>query len=124
MQVLFTNWLGQLSLLVIVTLVMSGAHRLLKQHWPAGLLVIDVWPPLLIIFTHFLTMQATESSIVPYEMLSLMILGIGITVLEVLQRGEILYGRFFRLYWRTCDLITILVYLIALVSYIVAKVGP
>lgn len=69
-------------------------------------------------------MQATESSIVPYEMLSLMILGIGITVLEVLQRGEILYGRFFRLYWRTCDLITILVYLIALVSYIVAKVGP
>ncbi|MFC6180095.1 DUF3397 domain-containing protein [Lactiplantibacillus daowaiensis] len=124
MSDLFTNWLGQLLLLVIVTGVVWGCRRLLKHHWPQSLVLIDFWPPLLIIFTHYLTLQATESSIVPYEMLSLMILGIGVTILEVIQRGEILYGRFFRLYWRVCDLITILVYLIALGCYVIAKVGP
>jgi len=124
MHDLFTNWLGQLGLLVIVAIVFWGLKRVFKRRWPKTLLLIDFWSPLLIIFTHYLTLQATESSIVPYEMLSLMIMGIGLTLLEVLQRGEILYGRFFRLYWRATDLVTILVYVIAFGCFVLAKVGP
>jgi len=119
---LFTNWLGQIGLLVVLTGIVWGFKRILKRHWSNALLLIDFWPPLLIIFTHYLTLQATESSIVPYEVLSLMILGVGLTILEALHRGEILYGRFFRLYWRLLDLVTILVYLIALVCLILAKI--
>ncbi|AVK63263.1 DUF3397 domain-containing protein [Lactobacillus sp. CBA3606] len=115
MHDLFTTWLGQLSFIVVFSMILMGLKRLLGRHWPVGLLIIDFWCPFLIIFTHFLTMQAMADSIVPYEIISLMILGIGLTVLEVIQRGEILYGRFFRLYWRASDLVVILVYGLALI---------
>lgn len=111
---LFTTWFGQLALLAAVTVILLVIRRLLGRFWPRRLNVLDFWPPLLLIFTHFLTLQATESSLLPYEIISLMIFGIGLTVLEVIQRGEILYWRFFKLYWRLCDLVTIVVYIAAL----------
>lgn len=119
MNDLFTNWLGQISLIGAVSVVVLGLKRVLRRFWPTHLLLIDFWPPFLIVFTHFLTLQTTDSSIVPYEVISLMILGIGLTILSVIQQGEILYGRFFKLFWRVTDLLTIVVYLLALVIYLI-----
>ncbi len=51
----------------------------------------------------------------------MMVLGIGLTVLEVIQQGEIIYRRFFRLYWRLIDLLAIVVYLVALVINLLFK---
>ncbi|WP_318765909.1 DUF3397 domain-containing protein [Lactiplantibacillus carotarum] len=121
MQQLFTNWLGQISLLAAVSIVIAGMRRLTRRIWPRGLTVLDFWPPFLIVFTHFLTLQTTESSLVPYEVISMMIFGIGLTVLEVVQRGEILYRRFFKLYWRLIDLLTVIVYLGALMTHLLVK---
>ncbi|MFC6202435.1 DUF3397 domain-containing protein [Lactiplantibacillus nangangensis] len=118
MHDLFTNWLGQISLIAAVSVIIFGLKRLLRRFWPAHLLIIDFWPPFLIVFTHFLTLQATDSSIVPYEVISLMIMGIGLTLLTVIQQGEILFGRFFKLYWRVTDLLTIVIYLLALGSFL------
>lgn len=123
MNDLFTNWLGQISLIAAVSVVVLGLKRLLRRFWPTQLLLIDFWPPFLIIFTHFLTLQTTDSSIVPYEVISLMIMGIGLTVLSVIQQGEILYGRFFRLFWRVTDLLMIMVYLLALVIFLLTRVA-
>ncbi len=69
------------------------------------------------VFTHYLTLQATDSSLAPYEVLSLMILGIGLTIIEAVERGEILYWRFFKLFWRGTELLTLVVYLLALGSH-------
>lgn len=119
MQNLFTTWIGQLVLLALGSGLVFGIKRVGHRFWPTGLRVLDFWPPLMLIFTHFLTLQATESSLLPYEVISLMILGIGVTLLEVVQRGEILYWRFFKLYWRGIDLLTIVIYLLALGSYFI-----
>ncbi|BBM23068.1 hypothetical membrane protein, DUF3397 family [Lactiplantibacillus plantarum] len=73
--------------------------------------------PFLMVFTHYLTLQATDSSLAPYEVLSLMILGIGLTIIEAVERGEILYWRFFKLFWRGTELLTLVVYLLALGSH-------
>jgi len=117
MQVLFTTWYGQLILLAAISVVILGCQWVGRRFWPHGLRLLDFWPPFLIVFTHFLTLQATDSSLAPYEILSLMILGIGLTLLEAIERGEILYWRFFKLYWRGIELLTIIVYLLTLGSY-------
>lgn len=121
MNELLTTWFGQLIFLALVSIIILGLRRLTRKIWPNGLTLIDFWPPFLILFTHFLTLQATESSIVPYEVISMMVLGIGLTVLEVIQRGGIIYRRFFRLYWRLIDLLAIVVYLVALVINLLFK---
>ncbi|BDZ31171.1 DUF3397 domain-containing protein [Lactiplantibacillus sp. WILCCON 0030] len=121
MSNLVTNWPGQIGLIVAISVVLFGLKRVLRRVWPAHLMLIDFWPPFLIVFTHFLTQQTTDSSIVPYEIISLMIMGIGLTLLTVIQQGEILYGRFFKLFWRVTDLLTIVVYLLALVIVLIAK---
>lgn len=119
MQELFTTWFGQIILLAAVSVIILGLRRVGRRIWPRGLVLIDFWPPLLIVFTHFLTRQVTDSSLLPYEVVSMMILGIGLTLIEGLQRGEILYGRFFKQYWRLLDILTIVVYLIALMIHLV-----
>jgi len=119
MQVLFTTWYGQLILLAAISVLVLGCQRFGQRFWPHGLRLLDFWPPFLIVFTHFLTLQATDSSLAPYEVLSLMILGVGLTVLEAIERGEILYWRFFKLYWRGAELLTLVVYVLALASYFI-----
>ncbi|MFB9769439.1 DUF3397 domain-containing protein [Lactiplantibacillus modestisalitolerans] len=114
MKELLTTWYGEVVLLAAVSVVLMGLKRLLQRWWPRRLYLVDFWPPLLLYFTHHLTLQTTDSSLLPYEVMSLMILGIGLTLLEALNRGEILYGRFFKFYWRGVDLMTILIYLMAL----------
>ncbi|RRK11565.1 DUF3397 domain-containing protein [Lactiplantibacillus garii] len=121
MQQLWTIWPGQLSFLAAVSVIILAVRRVTRRFWPRGLMLIDFWPPFLIIFTHFLTLQATESSLVPYEVISMMILGIGLTIMEVIQRGEIIYQRFFKLYWRLIDLLAICVYLVALITHLLLK---
>lgn len=118
MQELLTTWFGQLIFLAAGSVVILVIRRVTRRFWPRGLALIDFWPPFLIVFTHFLTLQATESSLVPYEIISMMILGIGLTVLEVVQRGEILYRRFLRIYWRMIDVLAIVVYAVALITHL------
>ncbi|MBO2706624.1 DUF3397 domain-containing protein [Lactiplantibacillus plantarum] len=117
MRDLWTTWYGQLVFLAAISMIILGAKRVAHRVWPHGLRLLDFWPPFLIVFTHFLTLQATDSSLVPYEVLSLMILGIGLTLIEAVERGEILYWRFFKLYWRGAELLTLVVYILALGSH-------
>ena len=116
MRDLWTTWYGQLILLAAVSAVILVLKRVLHRFWPHGLRLMDFWPPFLMVFTHYLTLQATDSSLAPYEVLSLMILGIGLTIIEAVERGEILYWRFFKLFWRGTELLTLVVYLLALGS--------
>lgn len=117
MRELWTTWYGQLVFLAAISMIILGIKRVAHRVWPHGLRLLDFWPPLLIVFTHFLTLQATDSSLAPYEVLSLMILGIGLTLIEAAERGEILYWRFFKLYWRGAELLTLIVYILALASH-------
>lgn len=94
MRDLWITWYGQLVFLAAISMIVLGAKRVAHRVWPHGLRLLDFWPPFLIVFTHFLTLQATDSSLAPYEVLSLMILGIGLTLIEAVERGEILYWRF------------------------------
>lgn len=117
MRDLWTTWYGQLILLAAVSAVILVLKRVLHRFWPHGLRLMDFWPPFLMVFTHYLTLQATDSSLAPYEVLSLMILGIGLTIIEAVERGEILYWRFFKLFWRGTELLMLVVYLLALGSH-------
>lgn len=58
-----------------------------------------------------------DSLLVLYEVLFLMILGIGLILIEVVECGEIFYWCFFKFCWWGVELLIFVVYILVFGSY-------
>ena len=82
----------------------------LKQRF--NLKTPDITIPFLIVGMHEISKSISTFSILPYFLLTILLLGISVVVFQAYRYREIMYGRFFKMFWRLTFLLSFLVYFI------------
>ncbi|MEI5991272.1 DUF3397 domain-containing protein [Enterococcus crotali] len=70
----------------------------------------DISIPFLFIGLNELSKDSYGQSIVPYMVISVLLLGICVAVFQAYYYGEILYGRYFKMFWRLVFLFSLVLY--------------
>ncbi|MFD1900403.1 DUF3397 domain-containing protein [Enterococcus termitis] len=70
----------------------------------------DISIPFLFIGLNELSKDSYGQSIVPYMIISVLLLGICVAVFQAYYYGEILYGRYFKMFWRLVFLLSLILY--------------
>ena len=89
----------------------------LKQRF--NLKTPDITVPFLIVGMHEISKSISTFSILPYFLLSILLLGISVVVFQAYRYREIMYGRFFKMFWRLTFLLSVLVYFISIIASII-----
>lgn len=74
--------------------------------------VVDVMVPFLFIGLHYLSVMLYQHSLIPYMLLSMMLMGMIITIGQAYFFQYIDYKKFFKMYWR-------LIFVFQIISYLV-----
>ncbi|MTD37626.1 DUF3397 family protein [Erwinia sp. CPCC 100877] len=72
----------------------------------------DMSIPFLFIGLNELSKDSYGQSIVPYMIISVLLLGICVAIFQAYYYGEILYGRYFKMFWRMVFLLSLILYVI------------
>ncbi|MGX7195602.1 DUF3397 domain-containing protein [Enterococcus olivae] len=80
----------------------------------------DLSVPFLLYGIHQLSVATFPSSIFPYFLLSLFLLGMGLAFFHAYFYDEIKYDRFFKMYWRSVFLLSIVLYLVLIILNILS----
>lgn len=78
----------------------------------------DLSIPFLLIGLHQLSRAVVQHSILPYFVLTLCLLGVGVVLFQVHEYEEINFARFFKMYWRLAFLMTLVLYICLIVAVI------
>lgn len=70
----------------------------------------DLSVPFLFIGLNELSKEIYGHSIIPYFLIAICVLGIGVTVFHKHYYGEIVYSRFFKMFWRLVFLLSMVLY--------------
>ncbi|MBL1223803.1 DUF3397 domain-containing protein [Enterococcus sp. BWR-S5] len=70
----------------------------------------DIAIPFLLIGLHVLSKDTYGQTIIPYMFISILLLGICVALFQAYYYGELIYGRFFKMFWRLNFLLVLLVY--------------
>ncbi|MFK4567135.1 DUF3397 domain-containing protein [Enterococcus sp. UD-01] len=70
----------------------------------------DISIPFLFIGLNELSKDSYGQSIVPYMIISVLLLGICVAIFQAYYYGEILYGRYFKMFWRIVFLLSLIMY--------------
>ncbi|MBU5362388.1 MAG: DUF3397 domain-containing protein [Enterococcus sp.] len=89
----------------------------LKQRF--NLKTPDITIPFLIVGMHEISKSISSFSILPYFLLTILLLGISVVVFQAYRYREIMYGRFFKMFWRLTFLLSVLVYFILIIASII-----
>ena len=89
----------------------------LKQRF--NLTTPDITVPFLIVGMHEISKSISTFSILPYFLLSILLLGISVVVFQAYRYREIMNGRFFKMFWRLTFLLSVLVYFILIIASII-----
>lgn len=89
----------------------------LKQRF--NLRTPDITVPFLIVGMHEISKSISTFSILPYFLLTILLLGIGVVVFQAYRYREIMYGRFFKMFWRLTFLLAVLIYLILIIASLI-----
>ncbi|MDT2827588.1 MAG: DUF3397 domain-containing protein [Enterococcus viikkiensis] len=89
----------------------------LKQRF--NLRTPDITVPFLIVGMHEISKSISTFSILPYFLLTILLLGISVVVFQAYRYREIMYGRFFKMFWRLTFLLSVLMYLILILVSII-----
>jgi hypothetical protein len=89
----------------------------LKQRF--NLKTPDITVPFLIVGMHEISNIISSFSILPYFLLTILLLGISVVVFQAYRYREIMYGRFFKMFWRLTFLLSVLVYFILIIASII-----
>lgn len=89
----------------------------LKQRF--NLKTPDITVPFLIVGMHEISKRISSFSILPYFLLTILLLGISVVVFQAYRYREIMYGRFFKMFWRLTFLLSVLVYFILIIASII-----
>ncbi|MEI5994856.1 DUF3397 domain-containing protein [Candidatus Enterococcus mansonii] len=79
----------------------------------------DISIPFLFIGLNELSKDSYGQSIVPYMIISVLLLGICVAVFQAYYYGEILYGRYFKMFWRLVFLLSFILYVVLILLNIV-----
>ncbi|MGX7244085.1 DUF3397 domain-containing protein [Enterococcus quebecensis] len=79
----------------------------------------DISIPFLFIGLNELSKDSYGQSIVPYMVISVLLLGICVAVFQAYYYGEILYGRYFKMFWRLVFLFSLVLYAVLILLNIV-----
>ncbi|MGM0218272.1 DUF3397 domain-containing protein [Enterococcus sp. AZ126] len=79
----------------------------------------DMSIPFLFIGLNELSKDSYGQSIVPYMIISILLLGICVAVFQAYYNGEILYGRYFKMFWRLVFLLSLVLYAVLILLNIV-----
>ena len=89
----------------------------LKQRF--NLKTPDITIPFLIVGMHEISKSISTFSISPYFLLTILLLGISVVVFQAYRYREIMYGRFFKMFWRLTFLLSFLVYFILIIVSVI-----
>ena len=89
----------------------------LKQRF--NLKTPDITVPFLIVGMHEISKSISSFSILPYFLLTILLLGISVVVFQAYRYREIMYGRFFKMFWRLTFLLSVRVYFILIIASII-----
>lgn len=89
----------------------------LKQRF--NLRTPDITVPFLIVGMHEISKSISTFSILPYFLLTILLLGISVVAFQAYRYREIMYGRFFKMFWRLTFLLSVLMYLILILVSII-----
>lgn len=89
----------------------------LKQRF--NLKTPDITIPFLIVGMHEISKSISTFSILPYFLLTILLLGISVVVFQAYRYREIMYGRFFKVFWRLTFLLSFLVYFILIIVSVI-----
>lgn len=70
----------------------------------------DLTVPFLFIGLNELSRKIYGHSVLPYFMIAVLVLGIGVTVFHAYYYGEIIYSRYFKMFWRLVFLLSMVLY--------------
>lgn len=107
---------------LIVLLVAQIIVKLLSLTKRFQLKAPDLAVPFLIYGIHELSVTTFTTSIFPYYLLSILSLGIGLALFHAYFYAEIKYGRFFKMYWRSVYLLSLLLHTILIIVNIISMV--
>ncbi|EOH93443.1 lipoprotein [Enterococcus haemoperoxidus ATCC BAA-382] len=79
----------------------------------------DISIPFLFIGLNELSKDSYGQSIVPYMVISVLLLGICVAVFQAYYYGEILYGRYFKMFWRLVFLLSLMLYAVLILLNII-----
>lgn len=79
----------------------------------------DISIPFLFIGLNELSKDSYGQSIVPYMVISVLLLGICVAVFQAYYYREILYGRYFKMFWRLVFLLSLILYAVLILLNIV-----
>lgn len=79
----------------------------------------DLAVPFLFLGLHQLSRNTFTHSVLPYFLISILLLGIGVAIFHAYYYGEILYGRYAKMFWRLVFLLSMVLYLVLIVLNIV-----
>ncbi len=103
-------WYYQLLILAVVWILVSLVKKKFPRILPQKILPIDIVTFFMFIGAHFLTLNKSGNSIVPYILLGMAVWGIIMTFAHGFVKGELIYSAFFLRYWRFVDLAIIIIY--------------
>lgn len=89
----------------------------LKQRF--NLKTPDITIPFLIVGMHEISKSISTFSISPYFLLTILLLGISVVIFQAYRYREIMYGRFFKMFWRLTFLLSFLVYFILIIVSVI-----
>lgn len=75
----------------------------------------DLSVPFLFIGIHQLSKSTFDQAITPYFLISILLLGILLAFFQAYYYEEIEYGRYFKMYWRSVFLFTLIFYVVLIV---------
>ncbi|MDT2613703.1 DUF3397 domain-containing protein [Enterococcus dongliensis] len=90
----------------------------LKQRF--NLKTPDITVPFLIVGMHEISKSISTFSILPYFLLTILLLGISVVVFQAYRYRDIMYGRFFKMFWRLTFLLAVLIYLVLIIASIIS----
>lgn len=97
-------------ILLLILLKKLIRKRLIIQH--VAIKPPDILVPFLLIGIHILSEITLKISLLPYFAIFMLSLGILIVCLMAYKKGEILFSRFFKTFWRFLFLFSFLLYYI------------
>lgn len=107
---------------LLVLLVAQVIVKLLSLTKRFQMKAPDLAVPFLLYGIHKLSAATFGTTIFPYFLISLLSLGIGLAFFHAYFYAEIKYGRFFKMYWRSVYLLSLLLHVILVILNIISLV--
>ncbi|WEG73852.1 DUF3397 domain-containing protein [Vagococcus intermedius] len=83
-----------------------------KRH---SIIATDLATPFLLMSIHVISVDTYQKSAVPYVIIIILLMGVGVSLSHAYYYGDIQYERFFKTFWRIIFLVMLLAHLILII---------